>query len=806
MNILASYNWLKEYVAYKGSVDNFARQLSLSGPSVERQHPQAPPFDHMVIGQVLEIRPHPKADKLKLVKTALGKKRSEFVCGGTNLTVGMKVVVALPGAMVRWHGQGDLVELQAAEIRGIRSEGMICGASEIGLGEAFPHAEMEIMDLSWCKSKSGTSLAKALGLDDTVFDVEVTTNRPDAFSIVGLAREAAAILGAKFTWKEPVIPSPAKSVKPRDLEVYNHAAKLCPRYEAAVMDGVVIGPSPWWIKNRLRMAGIRPINNVVDITNYVMIEYGQPLHAFDHDKIGGATIDVRPARAGEKLLMLDGQEAVLSEGQLVIADAAKPMAVAGVMGGEASAVHEDTKTIVFEAACFDPVSVRRTARALNLHTDSSLRFEKGLPEEQTHAALARAVELCQEVACGRLVGPVIDCHQAPRKKTRFTFRPHKAEELIGVKIPKARMVSMLRSLGFVVSPRSGSAKNCRYEVTVPYWRERDIESERDFAEEIARIHGYHNLPPLMPAGEIPVEQPDAVLTAEKRAREFLRGAGFTELLNYSFVSREMLERCNLDPAGALRLSNPLSSDFEFMRPSLVPGLLATVKENQGLFPSGRLFEISNVYLPRTGDLPDERSRLMVAVYGQDSGPDGLFRQVKGVFEAYGRLVGLEGSDLDRCRDSRFWHPGRSVEIRAGGEVVGALGEMHPAVLERFGLDGRVAVLDLDLKGLLGALKPTQRYRPVAAFPPVLRDLAFVLDERVEYGNVAKTVLAANPLLKEIDLFDVYRGANLGQDKKSLALHLTFSRPDRTLTAEEADRAIEDIKNAMADKFGATLRA
>ncbi len=806
MNILASYNWLKEYVAFKGTADVFARQLSLSGPAVERQYPQAPPFDQMVIGQVLALRPHPNADKLRLVKTSLGKKQIELVCGGSNLSVGMKVVVALPGAMVRWHGQGDLIELKSAEIRGIKSDGMICGASEIGLGEIFPHAAMEIMDLSWCKSKPGTAFARALGLDDTVFDVEVTTNRPDAFSIVGLAREAAAILGVKFTWKEPVIPSPAKSAKLRDLSVDNRAPKLCSRYQAVVMDNVVIGPSPWWIKNRLRMAGIRPINNIVDITNYVMIEYGQPLHAFDYDRVGGAAINVRQAKAGEKLLLLDGREAALAEGQLVIADDARPLAVAGVMGGEQSAVHEDTKTIVFESACFDPVSVRRTARALNAHTDASLRFEKGLPEEQTAAALARAVELCQEVACGRVAGPVLDCHLAPRKRSKFVFRPCKAEELIGVKIPKARMVGMLKSLGFGVSPRSGSAKNCRYEVSVPYWRERDIETERDFAEEIARIYGYHNLPSLMPTGEIPVENPDPVLAAQRRTREFLRGIGSTELLTYSFVSRDQLTRCGLDPAAALRLANPLSVDFEFMRPSLIPGLLSVIKDNQGLFPAASLFEISNVYLPRAGDLPEERPVVLAAAYGPGQEADGLFRQVKGVYEAYGHFIGLDQAELRRSAVVvRPWHPGRGAEIVAAGRPIGRLGEIHPAVLAEFGIDGRVAVLELDLAALLGALRPTRRYQPVAAFPPVLRDLAFVLGEREEYGDISRAVLAANELVKEVELFDVYRGASIGAGKKSLALHLAFARPDRTLTAEEADRAVEDIKKALAAKFGAAIR-
>jgi len=806
MNILASYNWLKEYVVFHGGADVFAKRLSLCGPSVERQYPQAPLFENMVIGQVLEIKPHPNADKLRLVRTDLGKKKMEFVCGGTNLTVGMKVVVALAGAKVRWHGQGDLVELKPAEIRGVRSEGMICAAGEIGLGESFPHADMEIMDVSWCKSKPGTSFAKAMGLDDTVFDIEVTTNRPDAFSIVGLAREAAAILGVKFTWKEPVIPLPSRTIRVKPLEVRNAVPKTCTRYQAVVMDNVAIGPSPWWVKNRLRLAGIRPINNIVDITNYVMLEYGQPMHAFDYDRIGGQTIVVRTAKDGETIKTLDGQDIRLSDGQLVIADESRPMAVAGVMGGEESAVHPDTKTIVFESACFDPVSVRRTARAVNLHTDSSLRFEKGLPEEQTYPALARAVELCQEIACGRIAGPVADAHQAPHRKIKFVFRPTKAEELIGVSIPKAKMASILKSLGFIVSPRSGLAKNARYEVTVPYWRERDIEGERDFAEEIARVYGYHNLPSLLPTGEIPVEQPSPVLAAEKKTREFLRGAGYTEVLNYSFISKEQIERCGRDLESALRVANPLSADFEYMRPNLIPGALSTIKENQGFFPEGRFFEISNVYLPRPSELPDERIHVLAAVYGPANDAEAFFREIKGIFESYCRLMGLEGDVLRRLGESRLWHPGRSVGVSVEGRAIGVLGETHPAVLKRFGIDGRAAIMDIDLAGMIAALRPVQRYRPVSPFPPVLRDLAFVVDERTEYAALAGAVKEASGLLKDLELFDVYRGAGIGAGKKSLALHLSFSQPDRTLTAEEADKAIEDIKKALAAKFGAVLRA
>jgi phenylalanyl-tRNA synthetase beta chain len=801
MNILASYNWIREHVVLKENAEDFARKISLCGPAVERSYPQAPQYDRMIIGQIKEVKPHPNADKLRLVATDVGgEKPLEIVCGGSNLAVGMKVVVALVGAKVKWHGQGDLVELKPAEIRGVKSEGMICGANEVGLADAFPHAEKEIMDLSWCKAKAGTSLAKAFELEDVVFDIEVTTNRPDAFSMVGLAREAAAVLGGKFTRKESVVPSVPKVAAQLPLTVKNNATKLCTRYQAVVMTDVTVGPSPWWMKKRLLMSGIRPINVVVDITNYVMLELGQPMHAFDYDALEGNAIVVRTAKAGEKILALDGKEYALAEGQLVIADDKFPIAIAGVMGGEDTGVRESTKTIVFEAATFDQVSVRRTARALNLHSDSSLRFEKGQPEDLTQAALARAVELCQEVACGRVASPAHDLRSAPHKKVKYPFRPEKAEELIGIGIPKKEMLAILKSLGFGVA---GTGK--KFEVTVPYWREHDIEGERDFAEEIARVHGYHNLPSVMPAGEIPVAPVDRLMDAEEDAKSFFRSAGLTELLNYSLVGRDLLEKAALDPAKALRVANPLSADFEFLRPSLVPGALATIRDNAGLFPEGKVFEVSRVYFPREGDLPEERTNVLAAVYGAAT-DDTLFREAKGLLEAYCPSVGAGHLTLGRATDARLWHPGRSASIAVGNVRFGTIGEIHPNVLRAFGIDRRVAVLDFDLAALINECKVTRQYAPPPQFPPVLRDLALVVPERTEYVDLELAMNGASALLKKIELFDVYRGKGVDAGKKSVAVHLTFALGERTLTAEEVDVEITAITKAVESAFGATVRS
>jgi phenylalanyl-tRNA synthetase beta chain len=806
MNIEVSYNWIKDYLKTRQSAENFAKKLSLSGPAIERSYPQAPLFDRMFVGEVLEISQHPNADKLKLVRTGLGDRELELVCGGVNLSVGMKVAVAEVGASVRWHGEGEPIVLEPAKIRGVESRGMICGANEIGLADAFPHDTYEILDLSWCKAKPGTEVAKALKLEDTVFDIEVTTNRPDAFSVIGLAREASAILGDQFTWKEPVVPAVRKGTAGQPLKVSVAAPERCTRYQAIVLENICVGPSPWWLKNRLRLSGIRPINNVVDITNYVMLEYGQPMHAFDYHKLEGPEIQVRAAKAGESILLLDGNEKELQPDNLVIADAKRPIAVAGVMGGEETAVDAETHTIVLESATFDPVSVRRTARALNTHSDSSLRFEKGLPEEQTTAALARAVELCQEVACARVAGKPYDERSVPARKVKFPFRPAKAEALIGVKISRPQMTKILKSLGFTMGAPTGKGANRKYEVTVPYWRERDIEGERDFAEEIARVYGYHNLPSVIPSGPLPVEPVDPLLKAEHLTRHYFRGAGFTETFTYSFVSGELLEKCGFDLSERLRVANPLSEEFEYMRPSLLPGMLQVVADNEGLFPEGRLFEVSRVYVKQEGaELPDEPTRLTALVYGgRDS--EARLREVRGLLEQWCDRLGISRPEIVPAADCERWHPGRAAKLVFGERTLGWLGEIHPLIAERLGLQAGVAGFQLNLSAVLAAgAVAARQYQPPSPFPPVRRDLAFVVPEAVAYGDLEKIVLAADPIIRQVELFDIYRGQGLGEDERSLAVHLELGRDDRTLTAEEADQVVSRIVKALEKQVNARIR-
>jgi phenylalanyl-tRNA synthetase beta chain len=797
MNLLVSYNWLKDHVELgKTTPEEFARRLSLSGPSVERIHRQGEGLNKIVVGKILKVKAHPNADKLRIIETDLGDKVKDIVCGGSNLAEGQLVAVALPGSWVKWHGEGEPVEIKETKLRGADSYGMICGADEIGLVDRFPkQGEKEIVDLSSLKVAPGTPVAEALGLGDVIFDIEVTTNRPDAFSIVGLAREAAAIFGAEFLWK----PAPKISVTTGKLTVENQSAKLCPRYMAVALKNVRMGESPDWLKSRLVTAGIRPVSVLVDITNYVMLELGQPMHVFDRATLKGNKIVVREARAGESLKALDGKTYEVKPGQLVIADAERPVAVAGIMGGEETGVTNATTEIVFEAATFDPVSVRRTARALNLHSDSSLRFEKGLSTELPPVALARAVELAQQLCGAEVSSAVADTRAHSYKKIIWSFRPERANELIGVKILATQQKKILVDLGFGVT---GKAKTWR--VTVPYWRDHDIEGERDLVEEVARVYGYANLPSVIPDGPLPLAEVSDVLAWESCVKRHLKDWGLTELMTYSFVSAAFLQKLGLDPAAHLRVSNPLTEDFEFMRSELLGSVLAVVAENQEIRPEGSVFELSNVYLPRPNDLPEEHPRLLVAVWNRD--PQGsAVKRALGLAEALFEAMGIRNWRRVSGKPSPHWHPGRSTALAVGDKNLGIVGEIAPRTLAQFKIERRVAVLDLDFVALCEWASEAKSYVPVPEFPAVKRDLAFLIERHRTHAEISAKLSAADPQLTKVELFDVFEDPKLGVGLKSMAYHLEFSAADRTLTAEEVEASLERIRQTLRQEFGAEPR-
>ncbi len=800
MNILASYNWLSEYLKHDLTVEEFAKRHTAAGNSVERMHDLREGLKRVVVGFVDAVEKHPNADKLRVADVNIGTAVVKIVCGGVNLKKKQRVAVALPGARVRWHGEGEPVELVESEIRGVKSHGMICAAVELGF-DLLPQGDHEIWDLTkLTKAEPGTPVSEALGLEDFILDIEVTSNRPDCLGIVGQAREGFAAVGGKFSWKP-------KALKVEDglpaLDVRVEDADLCPKYEAVLLDGVKVAPSPWWLQKRLVLAGHKPVNNVVDVTNYVLLELGHPLHAFDADKLAGNAVVVRRAKAGETLKTLDGKEQNLTADMLVVADAEKPAAVAGVMGGEASGTSATTTRVVLESATFNKVSIRRTARALNLQTDASLAFEKGLSAQATHAALSRAVELLKKVAGARVASAPFRFEAKPYQAPVFPFDPKKAAALMGTDLPAKDMVAILKRLGFAL------AKNGKeFAVTVPYWRDHDIEHSRDFVEEIARVYGYANIASVLPVGALSAAKADPTLRWERRAKELLRGMGFAETYNYSFVSAKELQRYGMDPDAAVKIANPLSVEQEYLRPSLIPTMLGVVESNQRRFPQADLFELAPIHRPRGADIPEPRLHLVLALVGVD-GRDGFLR-AKGALERLMRELGVRTWRLERLAsgtDDSRWHRNRSAAVWVGEHAhAGMIGQVSADTAKAFGLEQPVFLVELDVETVAPLCSSALKYRAIPAFQEVKRDLAFVVADRVEYGPIVAALREASGLLESVDLFDVYRGEGVGEGKKSLAIHLAFRHAERTLSAEEVETELGKLRNVLESQFRATLRA
>jgi phenylalanyl-tRNA synthetase beta chain len=810
MNSLVSYNWLSEYVDLKGiTPEEFAQKMSLSGPGVEKLHVQGDELNGIVVGRIVELKAHPNADKLRIAMVNIGNalKPSTIVCGGSNLAVHQWVAVATVGSRVRWHGEGELVTLEPATIRGVESEGMICASNEIGLGDAYPAAERVILDVGAAfpdaKLLAGASFASLLGIStDVVMDIEVTTNRVDAMGMVGMAREASAILGRKMLWKEIRNSKKIRNSK-EGVTVKVHEPKLCPRYMAARITGVKNGTSPWWMKRRLASAGMDSISLLVDITNYVLLELAQPMHVFDVARLRhgakGPEIHVRRGRDGETMKALDGKDYALDDQSLVIADAEGPVAVAGVMGGERSGAYEDTTDIIFEAATFDPVSVRRTARRLNLYSDSQLRYEKGLSTEALPIALSRAIELTLELAGGALAGPIVDVAAGRFKAETFSISSDVVDERIGAAIPQSRQVSILKSLGFAVKTSGKIMK-----ATVPWWREHDIESSQDLVEEIARVYGYGNVPALLPVGESAAHRASLETLWEDRVKTVAHGAGLTEVYSYSFVSDEMYRKAGYDPSICLHLQNPLTEEFSFMRTTLLPSLLQIVAENQERYKTQRLFEVAHAYYPTSqgwSELPDERLELGCAFLVGENG----WREAKGFVEHLLHELGVHGVEWRRLSEGGFWHPGRSAQAFSNGKLLATIGEVSPSIVANFKIEGRVAMIDCPLEEVFACASTTKSYTPPRAFPEVKRDLAVVVDARVEYTTLASALRESDPLLTHVEWFDTYQGKGLADGKKSVAMHLTFASDERTLTGEEVDGAMQRVVASLMASFGAEVR-
>jgi len=753
-------------------------------------------WENIVVGEVVAITPHPNADRLTLATVDLGGERLTSVCGAPNVDIGQKVPFAHSGAQLIDPESGELVRLKKAKIRGVASAGMICSERELGISDR--HEGIMVLPPD---APSGTPLSEYLG--DTTLDLDITPNRPDLLSIIGIAREVAALTGKAINIPDTIYAEAGESIVGKaSVEIRDPG--LCPRYCATLITDAKVGPSPLWLEQRLLACGMRPINNIVDVTNYVMLEYGQPLHAFDFEKISEKRIIVRRAR-NESIITLDGMGRDLSSDMLVIADGKRPVAIAGVMGGAESEVTEDTTAVLIESANFNPASIRRTSIKFKLGSEASLRFEKGLSAELPLPALRRATQLMAKLSGGKIARGIIDVYPGKREVKPISLTKKQVTRILGIKITREKVAKVLGSLGFQcerVSPTELS-------VAIPYWRT-DVRLAEDLVEEIARIIGYDDLPTTLPSGSLPRYKPDPMRALTKKVSNILVGCGMQEVITYSLTSLDMLRKVTPQPA-PLKVANPITTEQECLRTTLRPGLLQTISSNEKHEDNSiRLFEVGKVYLPREGDLPEERhtlsgvlcgTRLDHSWHGESERLD--FFDAKGILETLLERLGV-AARFEPSEDNTF-SPGSRATIVVGGESVGTLGELHPRVAERCDISSRpVYLFEIDLERLLPATITPLKYRPIPKFPITLRDIAVVVNAETPSKRV-QDIIEGSPLVARVNLFDVYTGKQVPAGKKSLAFRVLYQSPRRTLNDEEVNRAQQEIVSRLSRELGATLR-
>jgi phenylalanyl-tRNA synthetase beta chain len=784
-----SYKWLKDFVETDKSPEDLAKALTLHSFEVEGIEELGAGLDNVVVGEVVWRDKHPDADKLSVTKVKVSETETlDIVCGAPNVEVGQKVAVALVGAELP-----NGMKIEERKVRGALSCGMICAEDELGLGK--DHAGIMVLDADL---KVGTPLREALGLDDSILDIDVLPNRAhDCLCHMGVAREVAAITGKKIKELE------SDSLKGKDqnefLSVEIREKELCRRYSAAVVRGVTVKESPDFIKSRLASVDLRPINNIVDITNYVMFAYGQPMHAFDAAKVKGGII-VRLAKQGEKILALDDKEYELTENDLVIADEEKPIAVAGVIGGKDASVTAETKDIIFESANFFGTNIRKTAQRLKIMTDSSHRFEREIDPNLTMPCLGEAVRLTKENAGGEIAGGIIDVYSQPRSSKVIEFAYDRIENLLGIKIPLEDTLAALRSLGMEAVSENGSIK-----VTIPTFRV-DIEKVNDIIEEVARIYGYDKIPAQLPTVAMAQVRQSLMWQLEREAKEVCRGLGLSEVYNYSLIGQKDFEDFNLSLSESMELKNYLNEDQKFFRTSLMPRLIKNVKENLKYRDEVRLFEFGRVAFKAEGALPIEKKYLSGVISSKNIEKEKLFFVGKGIIEAFFESQGINGIKFEAVEgNASFWHKGRAARIMAGDKLLGNLGEIHPAVLEKLEVGMRVFGFELYLEELLSVRKKEGEFKGVNKLPTSEFDLAVIVDKNIEWQKIRDSVSNLNEEnIIKMSPFDVYEGENIGADKKSVAFRVVCQAKDRTLGDEEIKGIMERIV-AVLEKIGGEIR-
>ena len=801
-----SLSWIKTYVPdLDVTAQEYTDAMTLTGTKVEGFTELDADLDKIVIGQIDKIEKHPDADKLIICQVNIGTESVQIVTGAPNVKEGDKVPVVLDGGRVAGGHDGKMtpggIKIKKGKLRGVESCGMMCSIEELGsTREMYPEAPEYGIYIFPEDAVVGESAIKALGLDDVVFEYEITSNRVDCYGVLGIAREAAATFQKKFC--PPVVEVKENDEKASDyVKVTVEDPELCPRYCARVVKNVKIGPSPKWMQRCLASNGIRPINNLVDITNYVMEEFGQPMHAYDLDTIANREIIVRRAGKDEKFVTLDGQERTLDENVLMICDGEKAVGIAGIMGGENSMITDDVKTVLFEAACFDGTSIRLSSKRIGLRTDASGKFEKGLDPNNAQAAIDRACQLMEELGAGEVVGGMVDVCSETREPSRVKFEPEKINKLLGTNLTKEEMIGYLGRVELAYDVETD-------EIVAPTFRQ-DIHCNADVAEEVARFYGYDKIPMTLPTGEATTGKLPFKLRIQEVARDIAEYCGFSEGMSYSFESPKVFDKLCIPEDSDLRkviTINPLGEDYSIMRTSTLNGMLASLSTNYNRRNKDvRLYELGNIYLPKSlpvTELPDERTMFTLGMYGK-----GDFFDMKGVCEEFFEKIGMKKKvTYDPNSGKPFLHPGRQANMIYEGKVVGYLGEVHPAVADNYSIGEKAYIAVIDILDVLEFAGFNHKYTGIAKYPAVTRDLSLVVPHAVLAGQIEEIFdQRGGNILESYQLFDIYEGAQIEKGFKSMAYSLVFRAHDKTLGENEISAAMKKIMNGL-NGLGIELRS
>ncbi len=789
-----SREWLSEFTDIKATDKQFSDALTLSGSKVEGWEITGEEISGVVVGKVSEIVRHENSDHLWVCSVDIGAGAPvTIVTGAQNVSKGDLVPVAVDGSTLPGG-----VTIRSGALRGVESQGMLCSLKELGLDiHDYPYAIENGIFILQEPCKLGDDIKTVLGLNDSVIEFEITSNRPDCLSVIGLARESAATFGTELKLHKPEVRGGAGSIADL-LQVEIEDSRLCPRYTAKMVKNIKIAPSPAWMRRRLRASGVRPINNIVDITNYVMLEYGQPMHAFDYSCVKGGKIVVRRAAEGEILKTLDDKDRAISPEMLVIADSHDPIGLAGVMGGGNSEITEKTNTIVFESANFNGTSVRKTALALGMRTDASGRFEKGLDPMNTVPAAERACELIELLGAGEVLDGVIDIVAAAPKQVRLPLEPERINALLGTKLDRTFMIKVLEKLDFTVDENI---------ICAPSFRS-DIEHYADIAEEVGRFYGFDKIEPTIFSGTTTRGGFSAKQKFEREISSVCRGMGYFEVMTYSFGSKTAWDKIHLPESSPLRkafvIQNPLGEDTSVMRTTALPSMLDVLSTNLAKRNMDvKLFELATIYLPKDGsELADEQMILTLGAFGKDSG----FFELKGCIEALFGALRIKNVRFEAVSDNPSYHPGRCAKITSGDTVLGVMGQTHPAVAEEFGLNVGVFTAELMISSMMSCVSAEPTYTPLPRFPAMTRDIAVVCDSSVTAAALTDTMYeAGGDYLENVRLFDVYTGTGIPDGKRSVAFSLTIRAKDQTLTDEHSDEIIKSILTKLEKTHGAVIR-